>query len=364
WSGADAAGWRAPDARYIRDLASTATTSAPAKRNRSLRAAPTAAPRASFPSSSSTPWCGQTSVRCSRTRRVSPRPSRGRRRGHWLPQERQARRVQLRQGQQHLDRQLDRLTEAYLSAVIPLAEYQQRRRTLEAHQAALKQQAEQLEYQATHHQELAGWVTSVTAFCLRVQAGLAQATFEQRRQLVELLIDRVVVTDEVVEIRYVIPTTSASEHVRFCHLRTLYFQEGELAQMVDVAERMTAADMCAIGLPAVVDAHTSELRQDANRLGRLMAALGMDRKVRQPARARDMRPGQGPCPAHAGLVAMQDGYLRQRQFNLRLHWLQGRRRPAHPLHQGAQRERRAEEIGQHLTRAAIGHQLLLHQIDG
>src|SRR5262249_6346162 len=221
----------------------------------------------------------QTSVRCSRTRSVSPRPSRGRRRGHWLPQERQARRVQLRQGQQHLDRQLDRLTEAYLSAVIPLAEYQQRRRTLEAHQAALKQQAEQLEYQATHHQELAGWVTSVTAFCLRVQAGLAQATFEQRRQLVELLIDRVVVTDEVVEIRYVIPTTSASEHVRFCHLRTLYFQEGELTQVVDVAERVAAPRVGAVGLPAIVDAHAAVGGQDADRLDPLRPALSADSVV-------------------------------------------------------------------------------------
>ena len=48
---------------------------------------------------------------------------------------------------------------------------------------------------------------SAAAFCQRVQAGLADATFAQKRQLIELLIDRVVVTDGEVEIRYVIPTT-------------------------------------------------------------------------------------------------------------------------------------------------------------
>jgi site-specific DNA recombinase len=37
-----------------------------------------------------------------------------------------------------------------------------------------------------------------------------------------LLIDRVVVTDAEVEIRYVLPTTPESEHVRFCHLRKDY----------------------------------------------------------------------------------------------------------------------------------------------
>jgi site-specific DNA recombinase len=52
--------------------------------------------------------------------------------------------------------------------------------------------------------------------------GLAQATFEQRRALVELLIDRVIVTDGEVEIRYVMPTDRASEQVRFCHLRLDY----------------------------------------------------------------------------------------------------------------------------------------------
>jgi hypothetical protein len=39
---------------------------------------------------------------------------------------------------------------------------------------------------------------------------------------VELLIDCVVVTDERVEIRYIIPTGPAGEGVPFCHLRLDY----------------------------------------------------------------------------------------------------------------------------------------------
>jgi hypothetical protein len=56
---------------------------------------------------------------------------------------------------------------------------------------------------------------------------LAQATFAQRRQLIELLIDCVIVTDDQVEIRYVIPTTEASTHVRFCHLRKDYPRDAQ-----------------------------------------------------------------------------------------------------------------------------------------
>src|SRR4029453_17479251 len=57
------------------------------------------------------------------------------------------------------------------------------------------------------------------AFCQTVRAGLATATFAQRRLLVELLIDRVVVTDGEVEIRYVLPTSPDGPHPPFCHLR-------------------------------------------------------------------------------------------------------------------------------------------------
>jgi site-specific DNA recombinase len=62
----------------------------------------------------------------------------------------------------------------------------------------------------------------VEAFCPRVQTSLQTATFEQKRQLVELLIDRVMVAGEEVDIRDVIPTRQRREHIRCCHLRRGY----------------------------------------------------------------------------------------------------------------------------------------------
>ena len=142
--------------------------------------------------------------------------------GAWLPQELQMRRANLRKGQASLDHQIERLTDAYLHAVIPLAEYERRRHELEQKLQALIEHERAFAAQADRQQELAGLASSMEAFCQRVQQGLAQATFEQKRELVLLLIDRVIVTDGDVEIRYVIPTSPASEHVRFCHLRTDY----------------------------------------------------------------------------------------------------------------------------------------------
>jgi site-specific DNA recombinase len=142
--------------------------------------------------------------------------------GGWLPQELKARQENLHQGRSALGRQLERLTEAYLGEIIPLAEYQRRRKDLEQREEALASQERQLQAESRQRMELAGVADSIEDFCERVRSGLAGATFEQRRKLVELLIDRVIVTDEEIEIRYVIPTSPESDQVRFCHLRSDY----------------------------------------------------------------------------------------------------------------------------------------------
>ena len=142
--------------------------------------------------------------------------------GQWVPQELQARREQVRQGRLQLEQQRERLTDAYQSGVLPLAEYQRRRQAVEQQMGVLDRQAQQIASQVEQQQELAGVMVSIEAFCQRVQAGLENATFAQKRQLVELLIDRVIVTNGDVEIHYVIPTSPSSEYVRFSHLRTNY----------------------------------------------------------------------------------------------------------------------------------------------
>jgi site-specific DNA recombinase len=143
--------------------------------------------------------------------------------GHWLPQELQARKEALRKGQLSVTNELERLTEAYLRGVIPLSEYQRRRQELEQKHQALATQEKQLEAQVDRNGQPAGMVHSIAAFCQRVQAGLAQATFAQKRTLMELLIDRVLVANGDVEIRHAIPTHPRGEMTRFCQLGKGYF---------------------------------------------------------------------------------------------------------------------------------------------
>jgi site-specific DNA recombinase len=121
-----------------------------------------------------------------------------------------------------LERQQERLLTAYLGDVLELPEFERKRRELAQKQETLRAQHQQFSALAKPRIELSIIATSIDAFCQQVRSSLATATFEQKRQLVELLIDHVVVTDEEVEIRYVMPTSEKGVRQPFCHLRLDY----------------------------------------------------------------------------------------------------------------------------------------------
>jgi site-specific DNA recombinase len=149
--------------------------------------------------------------------------------GAWVPQELRRRQASLRQVRASVTRQRQRLLEAYLAEVIDLNTFQRQDQTLGQQEADLLAREREVAAQGERLAGLSAIARSMTAVLEQLRVGLGQAGFEQRRQLVELLIDRVVVTDGHVEIRYVIPITPGSTRTRFCHLRTDYFDAGALA---------------------------------------------------------------------------------------------------------------------------------------
>jgi site-specific DNA recombinase len=131
--------------------------------------------------------------------------------GEWLPQILQSRRQTLHHNLAQLERQQARLLDAYLAEVIGPEELARKRRELDQTQQASQHQLQQLEAQARQLIQTAQLATGIADFCQRTQPILGQLTFAQRRQLVELLIDRVLVDEHQVEIRYVIPTAKDGE---------------------------------------------------------------------------------------------------------------------------------------------------------
>jgi site-specific DNA recombinase len=149
--------------------------------------------------------------------------------GAWVPGELRRRQASLRSVRASVARQRQRLLEAYLAEVIDLACFQRQDRGLAGQEADLLAREREVAAEGERLVQVSAIAQSTTQVLNGLRVGLGQASFEQRRQLVELLIDRVVVTDGQVEIRYVIPTTDHNTKTRFCHLRTDYFHPVTLA---------------------------------------------------------------------------------------------------------------------------------------
>jgi site-specific DNA recombinase len=160
--------------------------------------------------------------------------------GAWLPQELHARQRTIGQAVAQLERQQQRLLDAYLAEVVTLAEFERKRGELERRRATLADQQRQLDAIAQQRLELGAVADGIERFCQTVRDGLATATFTQRRLLVELLIDRVVVADGEVEIRYALPIASEGPHPRFCQLRKDHLDLPPLVVERDQPERGVA----------------------------------------------------------------------------------------------------------------------------
>jgi len=227
--------------------------------------------------------------------------------GHWLPQELAARRDGLRRGVASLAQQQERLTDAYLAGVVALDEYRRRRGDLEQRADAVGAQLQQLEAEATRHGEVAGLAASAEALCTRVRAGLAAATFAERRQLVELLVEAVVVADGDVEIRYVVPLTAEAERDRCCRLRSAHFAA---PAALDGRGELPKGRLGPEGRQVVFRlAGVPPLAHQPRRLARQVLAAGVllsvchDHTHRREARAERplcARPPREPAPAHRG----------------------------------------------------------------
>jgi site-specific DNA recombinase len=117
----------------------------------------------------------------------------------------QAEAHQLAQRLERVSREERRLLDAYQAGVIELAELADRRQHLSARRRALLEQQEQqaqLRQQRWHAQAV---LTDLTRFCEQVRSRLEEVTFEEKQAILQLLIERIIVGDETLEIRCVIP---------------------------------------------------------------------------------------------------------------------------------------------------------------
>jgi site-specific DNA recombinase len=104
-----------------------------------------------------------------------------------------------------LDREEQRLLDAYQAEAIDLNELKQRREQIRVRRHVLATQHEQEQRLRSERQTAKEVWADLAAFCQRVRSRLDEATLAERQRILQLLIDRVIVGPDSLEIRHVIP---------------------------------------------------------------------------------------------------------------------------------------------------------------
>ena len=110
------------------------------------------------------------------------------------------------QGQlRRLDREEQRLLDAYQAEIIELEELKARRQQIALRRQTLAAQREQQTRLLAERQAAREVWADLKAFCDRIRGRLEDATLAEKQQLLQLLIERVIVGEDTLEIRHVIP---------------------------------------------------------------------------------------------------------------------------------------------------------------
>jgi site-specific DNA recombinase len=105
-----------------------------------------------------------------------------------------------------LEREVQRLIDAYQAGVIELGELQERRQRITEHGHQLRERLEEVAAQRADRERQLRLVEGVEAFCASVRAGLDHPSFALKQWVLQLVVDRIVVEDKRVVVHHVVPT--------------------------------------------------------------------------------------------------------------------------------------------------------------
>src|SRR5581483_2459311 len=104
-----------------------------------------------------------------------------------------------------LEREEQRLLDAYQAEAIDLDELKRRREQIRGRRVVLTAQRDQEQRLHRERQTAKEVWADLTAFCQRVRSRLDEATLAEKQRILQLLIDRIIVGEDALEIRHVIP---------------------------------------------------------------------------------------------------------------------------------------------------------------
>lgn len=105
-----------------------------------------------------------------------------------------------------LDRETQRLIDAYQAGAISLDELQERRRRIADHGRILRERVAEIDRQRQDRERELRLLQGLESFCGSIRDALVDPSFEIKQRVLQLVIDRIIVEDARVIIRHIIPT--------------------------------------------------------------------------------------------------------------------------------------------------------------
>ena len=105
-----------------------------------------------------------------------------------------------------LEREVQRLIDAYQADVIELPELRERRQRIDDHGRALRERLAELRQHRVDREHDLRLLQGLDEFCASVRGALADPPFAVKQQVLQLVVDRIVVEDAQVTVHHVVPT--------------------------------------------------------------------------------------------------------------------------------------------------------------
>jgi hypothetical protein len=148
----------------------------------------------------------------------------------------------LRASKVEWERQIQRLLDAYQAGAIQMAELKERRSDLASRIHVTEIRLDELETANRQRIKVDDLLGSVEAFAQKLRQRLEDLSFEERRQVVLLLIERVVIRGEEITIEHVVPLEGRFSGLRLDHRGRERASQGALRPRERAERRRGAGD--------------------------------------------------------------------------------------------------------------------------
>jgi site-specific DNA recombinase len=104
------------------------------------------------------------------------------------------------------DREIQRLLDAYQAGAMTVEELKERRQQIDRHRAHIIERLQPLQQQRSEREDQLRLIQGAEVFCASIQEALVAPAFAIKQQVLQLVVDRIVVTDEEIVVHHIIPT--------------------------------------------------------------------------------------------------------------------------------------------------------------